>query len=49
MGWIETVVDRHKEHVGGPIEVDVKALRQKISKKIERLSKAGKTGESSEG
>jgi hypothetical protein len=48
MGWVETVVDRHKEQVGTPIEVDVKALRQKILKKLERLRNAGKTGESSE-
>jgi hypothetical protein len=50
MGWKETVVDRHKEHVGGPIkDQDGKNVRQKILDKIERLRNAGKTGESSEG
>jgi hypothetical protein len=30
MGWKETVADRHKEHVGGPIEYpDTKDVRQR--------------------
>jgi hypothetical protein len=48
MGWVERVVDRRKEQVGDPDKMDVKALRQKILKKIERLRNDGKPGESSE-
>ena len=53
MGWKETVADRHKEHVGGPIEYqDTKDARQRnldmINEIAQRLN-AGKTGESSEG
>ena len=52
-GWKETVVDRPKEHVRGPIEdQDMEKTMQKLSDKIDRVRQrlnAGKTGESSEG
>ena len=53
LGWTETVVDRPKEHVRGPIEdQDMEKTRQKLSDKIDRVRQrlnAGRTGESSEG
>jgi len=48
MGWQETVVDRHKEHVGGPIEYqDVETMRHQIKDEIDRVRRrlnAAKTG-----
>jgi len=53
MGWQETVVDRHKEHVGGPIEYqDVETMRHQIKDEIDRVKRrlnAAKTGVPSEG
>jgi len=50
MRWKETVVNSHKEHVGGPIEYqEVKDVRQRFLDRIARLRNAGKTGGSSEG
>ena len=50
MRWKETVVNSHKEHVGGPIEYqEVKDVRQRFLDRIARIRNAGKTGGSSEG
>jgi len=53
LGWTETVMDRPKEHVRGPIkDQDMAKTMQKLSDKIDRVRQrlnAGKSGESSEG
>jgi hypothetical protein len=40
MGWKETVVNRHEEHVKAP--VDREAVIKRISDRIERLARAAK-------
>jgi hypothetical protein len=49
MNWRETSVHQHQGKDGGPIEIEVSAVRERIARRIARLSAASAVREDPEG